>query len=99
MIPLALAMLQTIRSLKPPIGGENFMSDLSQLRELVARSCRVLGKLNLTRNQWPRQRAGARSDKILIKARGPEESGLRFVTLKILLRSTWPVRKWKVPMG
>ena len=25
------------------------MSDLSQLRELVARSCRVLGKLNLTK--------------------------------------------------
>jgi len=31
------------------------------LRELVARSCRVLGKLNLTKEpSWPRQRAGAR---------------------------------------
>ena len=57
------------------------MSDLSQLRELVARSCRVLGKLNLTKE--PSGHVSARvagSDKILIKARGPEESGLRFVT-------------------
>ena len=42
-------MLQTIRSLKQQSGVRYFMSDLSQLRELVARSCRVLGKLNLTK--------------------------------------------------
>jgi ribulose-5-phosphate 4-epimerase/fuculose-1-phosphate aldolase len=57
------------------------MSDLSQLRELVARSCRVLGKLNLTKE--PSGHVSARmpdTDRVLIKARGPEESGLRFVT-------------------
>ena len=57
------------------------MSDLSQLRELVARSCRVLGKLNLTKE--PSGHVSARvpdAERILIKARGPEESGLRFVT-------------------
>ena len=57
------------------------MSDLSKLRELIAQSCRVLGKLNLTKE--PSGHVSGRvpgADKVLIKARGPEESGLRFVT-------------------
>jgi ribulose-5-phosphate 4-epimerase/fuculose-1-phosphate aldolase len=57
------------------------MNDLSQLRELVARSCRILGKLNLTKE--PSGHVSVRipgTDRILIKARGPEEAGLRFVT-------------------
>lgn len=56
------------------------MADLSKLRELVAQSCRVLGKLNLTKE--PSGHVSARvpgADQALIKARGPEESGLRFV--------------------
>ena len=56
------------------------MSDLSKLRELVAQSCRVLGKLNLTKE--PSGHVSARvpgEERVLIKARGPEESGLRFV--------------------
>jgi L-fuculose-phosphate aldolase len=59
------------------------MSDLSGLRELVAQSCRILGKLNLTKE--PSGHVSARvagEEKILIKARGPEESGLRFVTAR-----------------
>jgi L-fuculose-phosphate aldolase len=62
------------------------MSDLSQLRELVAQSCRILGKLNLTKE--PSGHVSARvsgADRILIKARGPEESGLRFVTAKDII--------------
>ena len=57
------------------------MSDLSGLRELVAQSCRILGKLNLTKE--PSGHVSARvpgEERILIKARGPDESGLRFVT-------------------
>jgi L-fuculose-phosphate aldolase len=57
------------------------MSDLSGLRESVARSCRILGKLNLTKE--PSGHVSARvpgEDRILIKARGPQESGLRFVS-------------------
>jgi L-fuculose-phosphate aldolase len=56
------------------------MADLSRLRELVAQSCRVLGKLNLTKE--PSGHVSARvpgEDRLLIKARGPDESGLRFV--------------------
>ena len=56
------------------------MSDLSRLRELVAQSCRVLGKLNLTKE--PSGHVSVRSpgeNRILIKARGPEESGLRLL--------------------
>jgi L-fuculose-phosphate aldolase len=62
------------------------MSDLSQLREQVARSCRILGKLNLTKE--PSGHVSARipgEDKVLIKARGPEESGLRFVTARDII--------------
>lgn len=56
------------------------MADTSKLRELVAQSCRILGKLNLTKE--PSGHVSARlpgEEKLLIKARGPEESGLRFV--------------------
>jgi len=59
------------------------MNDISGLRELVAQSCRILGKLNLTKE--PSGHVSARvpgEEKILIKARGPEESGLRFVTVR-----------------
>ncbi|HEY7320706.1 MAG TPA: class II aldolase/adducin family protein [Candidatus Binatia bacterium] len=62
------------------------MNDLSQLRELVALSCRVLGKLNLTKE--PSGHVSARmpgTDKILIKARGPDESGLRFVSAEDII--------------
>jgi ribulose-5-phosphate 4-epimerase/fuculose-1-phosphate aldolase len=62
------------------------MNDLSQLRELVAQSCRMLGKLNLTKE--PSGHVSARvpgQDRILIKARGLEESGLRFVTSRDII--------------
>ncbi len=57
------------------------MSSLDEARELVARSCRILGKLNMTKE--PSGHVSARapgSDAIVIKARGRGESGLRFVT-------------------
>jgi L-fuculose-phosphate aldolase len=56
------------------------MNDTSKLRERVAQSCRILGKLNLTKE--PSGHVSARvpgEERIVIKARGPEESGLRFV--------------------
>src|ERR1043165_6979561 len=62
------------------------MADLSALRESVALSCRVLGKLNLTKE--PSGHVSARvpgEDKVLIKARGPEESGLRFVSARAII--------------
>ncbi|MGH7872420.1 MAG: class II aldolase/adducin family protein [Candidatus Binatia bacterium] len=62
------------------------MSDISKLKQLVAQSCRVLGKLNLTKE--PSGHVSARvpgEDKVLIKARGPEESGLRFVSSRDII--------------
>ncbi len=62
------------------------MSDLSKLREMVAQSCRMLGKLNLTKE--PSGHVSARvpgEDKALIKARGPGESGLRFVSARDII--------------
>jgi ribulose-5-phosphate 4-epimerase/fuculose-1-phosphate aldolase len=76
------------------------MSDLSQLRELVARSCRILGKLNLTKE--PSGHVSARvpgADRILIKARGPEESGLRFVTAKDIISVDFAGKKVEGPDG
>jgi L-fuculose-phosphate aldolase len=54
-----------------------------ELKELLALSCRILGKLNMTKE--PSGHVSARvpgSDKIYIKARGRGESGLRFVTAR-----------------
>jgi L-fuculose-phosphate aldolase len=62
------------------------MADLSKLRELVAQSCRILGKLNLTKE--PSGHVSARlpgESKLLIKARGPDESGLRFVSARDII--------------
>jgi L-fuculose-phosphate aldolase len=62
------------------------MNDPTPLRELVARSCRILGKLNLTKE--PSGHVSARvpdQNQILIKARGPEESGLRYVTARDII--------------
>src|SRR6266536_6222630 len=62
------------------------MADLPKLREQVAQSCRVLGKLNLTKE--PSGHVSARvpgEERVLIKARGPEESGLRFVSARDII--------------
>lgn len=62
------------------------MSDTSRLRELVAKSCRILGKLNLTKE--PSGHVSVRvpgEDRVLIKARGPDESGLRFVSARDII--------------
>ncbi len=59
------------------------MSDENSLKELLALSCRILGKLNMTKE--PSGHVSARvpgSDNIFIKARGRGESGLRFVTAR-----------------
>lgn len=70
------------------------MSDLARLREEVARSCRMLGKLNLTKE--PSGHVSARvpgEDRVLIKARGPEESGLRFVAARDVITVDFSGRK------
>ena len=70
------------------------MTDISKLRELVAQSCRILGKLNLTKE--PSGHVSARmpgGNGILIKARGPEESGLRFVTARDIISADFSGKK------
>ena len=59
------------------------MAENDSLKELLALSCRMLGKLNMTKE--PSGHVSARipgSDNIYIKARGRAESGLRFVTTR-----------------
>ena len=59
------------------------MADENALKELLAVSCRILGKLNMTKE--PSGHVSARApggDNVFIKARGRGESGLRFVTAR-----------------
>jgi len=57
------------------------MVDLQELKEVVAESCRILGKLNLTKEATGHVSARVEgTDKVLIRARGPEEKGVRFTT-------------------
>lgn len=55
--------------------------EIQQLKERVAEACRVLARLDLTRE--PAGHVSARipgTDRLLIKARGPQESGVRYTT-------------------
>jgi ribulose-5-phosphate 4-epimerase/fuculose-1-phosphate aldolase len=72
--------------------------ELDTLKELVARSCRILGKLNLTKE--PSGHVSARvpgQERILIKARGPGESGLRFVSARDIITVDWAGKKVEGP--
>lgn len=52
---------------------------VDQLRERVAQACRILGKLELTKAATGHISARVPgTDKVLIRARGPDESGVRF---------------------
>src|SRR5882757_10117406 len=54
-------------------------NDLRQLRERVAKACRVLGKLELTKSTFGHisvRMPG--TDTLLIRARGPGETGIRY---------------------
>jgi len=57
------------------------MADLDDLRKVVTQSCRIIGKMDMTRE--PAGHVSCRipgTDRILIKARGPGEAALRYVT-------------------
>ncbi len=57
------------------------MSDLTELRGRVAQACRVLGVLDLTPGTLGHVSARLpQSDRILIRARGPAESGVRYTS-------------------
>ncbi|MDA0799693.1 MAG: class II aldolase/adducin family protein [Chloroflexi bacterium] len=56
-------------------------AEINELKEKVAEACRVLARLDLTRE--PAGHVSARipgTDHMLIKARGPRESGVRYTT-------------------
>ena len=55
------------------------MADTSELRERVAQACRVIGKLDLTKAATGHLSARVPgTDTVLIRARGPGESGVRY---------------------
>lgn len=59
------------------------MANVQELKEVVAESCRILGKLYLTKEATGHVSARIEgSDKVLIRARGPEEEGVMFTTAR-----------------
>lgn len=55
------------------------MADIAELRERVAQACRVIGKLDLTKAATGHLSARVPgTDTVLIRARGPGESGVRY---------------------
>jgi L-fuculose-phosphate aldolase len=57
------------------------MKDIDDIRERVAQACRVLGTLNLTKAATGHISARLPStDRVFIRARGPEELGVRYTT-------------------
>lgn len=59
------------------------MASVEELKEVVAESCRILGTLNLTKEATGHVSARIEgTDKVLIRARGPEEEGVRFTTAR-----------------
>jgi ribulose-5-phosphate 4-epimerase/fuculose-1-phosphate aldolase len=57
------------------------MTDIEQLRQRVAKACRILGKLELTNHILGHISTRVPgTDTVLIRARGPGQSGVRFTT-------------------
>jgi L-fuculose-phosphate aldolase len=56
------------------------VTELRAERDLVARACRILGRLDLARENTGHVSLRASDDVVLIRARGPAESGVRFTT-------------------
>ena len=56
-------------------------ANINKLREKIARSCRMLGKLGVTRGTFGHVSGRIPgTDRILIKAKGPNEVALEFAT-------------------
>ena len=61
------------------------MDDLDGTRDLIAQSCRILGKLDLTKGGQGHVSQRVSDDTILIRARGPGESGVRFASRRDII--------------
>jgi ribulose-5-phosphate 4-epimerase/fuculose-1-phosphate aldolase len=75
-------------------------SEKKELAELVARSCRVLGKLDLTHGALGHvsYRLDG-SETMLIKGKGPEEVGLRYTAVEDVLEVDFDANKLSGPEG
>lgn len=61
------------------------MTAFSAERDLVARSCRILGTLDLTRENTGHVSMRVAEDVVLIRARGPAEAGVRYTTAEAVI--------------
>lgn len=76
------------------------MNDLQDNRELVASACRILGNLGLTKgSQGHVSLRLPDSEEILIKARGPNESGVRYTEARDIITVNLGGKKLSGPDG
>ncbi len=75
------------------------MADPETTRALVARACRVLGKLELARGTTGHVSARADDGTILVRGRGPGETGVRYTETADVLAVDASGRKLDGPSG
>jgi ribulose-5-phosphate 4-epimerase/fuculose-1-phosphate aldolase len=61
------------------------MTEAGELRERIAQACRVLGRLDLAKGLTGHVSARLPGDRLLIRARGPGELGVRYTTAEQIL--------------
>lgn len=71
----------------------------SQAVELVARACRVLGKLELTHAALGHVSLRLDGDRMLIKGKGPDEVGLRYTRPQDIIEVDFSAEKVNGPEG
>ena len=69
------------------------MTQLTEARESVAASCRILGTLDLTRATTGHVSARLDKDRLLIRGRGPGETGVRFTAEEDVITTDMDGRK------
>jgi ribulose-5-phosphate 4-epimerase/fuculose-1-phosphate aldolase len=69
------------------------------LLELLARSCRILGKLDLTHGAFGHVSARISENSMLIKGKGPDEVGLRYTTPEDIIEVNFDGEKLAGPPG
>jgi ribulose-5-phosphate 4-epimerase/fuculose-1-phosphate aldolase len=72
---------------------------VSENSELIARACRILGKLDLTHGALGHVSLRHGSGSMLIKGKGPDEVGLRYTRVDDIIEVTFDADKASGPQG
>lgn len=73
--------------------------DIAEARELVARSCRVMGRLDLSHAALGHVSCRLGGDRFLIKGKGPDEVGLRYTSPGDIIEVDFDAQAVDAPAG